>query len=298
MLRAPGPGYVWGYVMRGMRSATLGACLLVLSGSASAAAYLRVLSWNTLHAGYSGSTDWNNYAAQAWNDFGTTAAAANGVDVVFAQEVMYDTAAASLASALTAISGVTWDYRVTAAIGRSSYKERYAVLFRTDRVTMLSSTVWTDTGDKFEREPQIVKLRHIQTGADYTFINWHTVFGETAERQAEIAQIASVYSSIQSGSSSDQDVILLGDHNREATSPWWANLTAVSPVVSYRVNDLTSINTSCAFASAYDHFWFQASYVSEYSSSGRDYIANMCTARDLSDHAPIFLNLYSASDTD
>ena len=289
---------VWGYDMNGMRSITLGACLLALSGAVPAAAYLRVVSWNTLHAGYTNSTDWNGYAAQAWNDFGTTSAASNGVDVIFAQEVMYDAAAASIASALTAVSGYTWDFRVTEAIGRSSYKERYAVFFRTDRVTLLSSTVWTDTGDKFEREPQIVKLRQIQTGADFTFINWHTVFGETAARQAEIAEIASVFSSVQSGSSSDQDVILLGDHNRDATSPWWANLTAVSPVVSFRVNDLTSINTSCAFASAYDHFWFQASYLSEYSSSGRDYAADMCFLRDLSDHAPVFLSLYSASDTD
>ena len=284
--------------MKGMLKITLGACLAALSSSAPAAAYLRVLSWNTLHAGYTNSTDWPGYAAQMWNDFGTTAAAANGVDVIFAQEVMYDTAAVSLANALTAISGVTWDYRVTAPIGRSSYKERYAVLFRTDRVTMLASTVWTDTGDKFEREPQIVKLRQIQTGADFTFINWHTVFGETAARQAEIAEIASVFSSVQSGSSSDQDVILLGDHNRDATSPWWANLTAVSPVVSFRVNDLTSINTSCAFANAYDHFWFQASHVSEYSSAGRDYAADMCVLRDLTDHAAVFMNLYSSSDTD
>ena len=233
-----------------------------------------------------------------WNDFGTTAAASNGVDLIFAQEVMYDTAAASIASALTSVSGFTWDYRVTAAIGRSSYKERYAVFFRTDRVQILSASVWAYTGDKFEREPQIVKLRQIQTGADFTFINWHTVFGETAARQAEIAQIASVFSSIQSGSSSDQDVILLGDHNRDATSPWWAGLTALSPAVSFRVNDLTSINTSCAFASAYDHFWFQSTYLTEFSSAGRDYIASMCPLRDVSDHAPIFIQLYSASDTD
>jgi endonuclease/exonuclease/phosphatase family metal-dependent hydrolase len=256
------------------------------------------VSWNTLHAGYSGQTDWNGYAAQAWNNFGSTSTAANGVDVIFAQEVMYDTAAASIAAALNATTGVTWDYRVTAAIGRSSYKERYAVFFRTDRVQLLSHSVWADSGDKFEREPQIVKLRHTSTGADYTFINWHTVFGETAERQAEIAQIASVFSSIQSGSSSDQDVILLGDHNREATSTWWSNLTGLSPAVSYKVNELTSINTSCAFASAYDHFWFQGTYVSEYSASGRDYISSMCTFRDLSDHAPVYLSLYSSSDTD
>jgi len=287
----------WGFIMRAM-GILLGMCLLACAGTASAGAYLRVVSWNTLHAGWSGQTDWNGYARQAWSQFGSTASAANGVDLIFAQEVMYDTAAASMAAALNSTTGYSWDYRVTPAIGRTSYKERYAVFFRTDRVQLLSHSVWTDTGDKFEREPQIVKVRHVQTGADYTFINWHTVFGTTAQRQAEVAQIASVFSSVQSSSSSDQDVILLGDHNRDATSAWWSNLTSVSPAASYRVNELTSINTSCGYASAYDHFWFQSSYVSEYSTSGRDYISNMCVFRDLSDHAPIYLSLYSSADTD
>jgi len=277
----------------------LGLSLCAVSSEVQSAAYLRVVSWNTLHAGWSGSTNWAGYATQAWQDYGSTSSAANGFDVLFAQEVMYDTAAASIAAALKTASGVNWDYRVTGLIGRSSYKERYAVFFRTDRVQLISSTVWTDTGDKFEREPQIVKLRQIDTGADYTFINWHTIFGTNAERQAEIAQMASVFSSIQSASSSDQDVILLGDHNKEATSSWWSSLTALSPAVGWKVNELTSINTSCAFVSAYDHFWYQASYVSEYSTSGRDYIADMCTFRNgQSDHAPVYISFYSSSDTD
>lgn len=279
--------------------AMLAAGLLLFAGQAAAQSYLRVVSWNMLHAGWSGQQDWNGYARQIWNNYGSTAGAANGVDLVFGQEVMYAESAASIASALTAVSGYTWDYRVTAAIGRSSYKERYAVFFRTDRVQLLSSTVWSDSGDKFEREPQIVKVRHIQTGADYTFINWHTVFGTTAQRQAEIQQIASVFASIQNGSSSDQDVILLGDQNRDATSPWWATLTAVSPTVSWRVNELTSINASCGFANRYDHFWMQNNHVTEYSTSGRDYIADMCAFRNgLSDHAPVYISFYSTADTD
>ncbi len=279
--------------------AIFGLCMAMFAVQASAQSYLRVVSWNTLHAGWSGQQDWNAYAGQIWNNFGNTSTAANGADLVFTQEVMYAESAASIAASLTSVSGYTWNYRVTAAIGRSSYKERYAVFYRTDRVQLLSESVWSDTGDKFEREPQIVKVRHIQTGADYTFINWHTVFGTTAQRQAEIAEIATVFKSIQDGSSSDQDVILVGDHNREATSPWWANLTAVTPAVSYRVNELTSINTSCAFASAYDHFWMQSSYVTEYSTSGRDYITSMCTFRNgVSDHAPVYLSLYSTADTD
>lgn len=277
-------------------------CGIVLACStltAQAQSYLRTVSWNTLHAGWSGQQDWNAYARQLWQQNGTTSSSPSGIDLAFAQEVMYAESAASINAALETVSGLDWDYRVSAAIGRSSYKERYAVFFRTDRVQLLSATVWADGGDKFEREPQIVRVRHIQTGADYTFINWHTVFGTTAQRQAEVAEIATVFRAVQNESGSDQDVILLGDHNRDATSAWWANLVAVAPTVGWKVNDKTSINTSCAFANAYDHFWFQASYVSEYAGSGRDYIADMCAFRQgVSDHAPIFLNLYSTADTD
>jgi endonuclease/exonuclease/phosphatase family metal-dependent hydrolase len=281
------------------QAVVLGAALAVVSWNAAAGSYLRVVSWNLLHAGWSGQTHWPGYAAQAWEKFGSSSTSPNGVDIVFAQEVMYADSAASIASALSARSGVSWDYRVTAALGRSSYKERYAVFFRPDRVQLLSHTVWNDSGDHFEREPQIVKVRHVQTGADYTFINWHTVFGTTAQRQAEIERIATVFKSIQDASGSDQDVILVGDHNRDATSAWWNNLTSLAPTVGYKVNEYTTINSSCGYASRYDHFWFQATYVTEYSTSGRDYIADLCAFRnDLSDHAPVYLQLYSTADTD
>ncbi|MBX7245427.1 MAG: hypothetical protein K1X53_08000 [Candidatus Sumerlaeaceae bacterium] len=275
---------------------------VVLPSPGYSAAYLRVVSWNLRHEGYSGETNYTGDANQIWQQFGSSSTSPNGCDVVLCQEVMYDTAASGIASALTSVSGVNWSYAVTAAIGRTTYKERYAVIYRTDNVSLLSSTVYNDTNDKFEREPQIVKVRHIATGEDYTFINWHTIFGTTAERQQEIADIVTVFNSVQNGSTADEDVILLGDHNADATSAWWANLKStsyVSPAVTYKVNDLTTINSSGAYASAYDHFWMQTSYVTEYSSSGRDYVASPLNLyNNLSDHAPIWLKLYSSSDTD
>jgi endonuclease/exonuclease/phosphatase family metal-dependent hydrolase len=215
---------------------------------------------------------------------------------------MYESAAQGIASALSTISGVTWTYACTAPIGRTSYKECYAVIYRTDNVTLLSSTVYNDVGDKFEREPQIVKMRDKRTNEDFTFINWHTTWGTTAERQAEIEEIDTVFNSVQNGSSTDQDVILVGDHNCDATSAWWNQLKStsyVSPLVSNKVNDLTTINSTGGYASAYDHFWMQLSYVTEFSSCGRDYIANTLDFYNgLSDHAPVWLKLYSSSDTD
>lgn len=277
-------------------------CLVLLAAFAAPAepaTYLRVQSWNGRHMGWSGQTDWTGYARQIWNNFGSGSTSANGLDLVALQEVMYDTSVTSMVAALESVSGYDWAATYTAAVGRSSYKERYAILYRTDRVTLVSSSLYSDVGDKFEREPQIARFRVTATGADVTFVNWHTIWGTTAEREAEIREIDAVFRSVQNATSSDQDVILLGDHNRDATSAWWDELKAVSPAVSYKVNDLTTLNSSCAYASPYDHFWMQASYVTEYSSSGRDYVANTCTFYSgLSDHAPIWLKLYSTGDDD
>lgn len=279
-----------------MAAAALAATLLL--HSADAATYLRVQSWNTRHMGWSGETDWTGYANQIWQDFGSTASATNGLDVVALQEVMYDTSITSLISALNSVSGVTWAAVTTAAIGRTSYKERYSIVYRTDRVSVLNSYVYNDVGDKFEREPQVVRMRITSTGGDVTFINWHTIFGTVTEREQEIRDIADVFTAVQADTGSEQDVILLGDHNREATSNWWDDLKALSPAVSVRVDEQTSLNSSCAYVSKYDHFWLQSTYVTEYSSSGRDYVASTCSLLAISDHAPIWMKLYSAGDDD
>ena len=137
------------------------------------------------------------------------------------------------------------------------------------------------------------------TGADFTFINWHTVFGNSTVRKAEIREMANLFRAVQDSDPTDQDVILLGDHNKDATSSYWTDLKGIRPAVSHKVNSKTSINRSCAYTSPYDHFWMQSSYVTEYSSSGMDYISNMCDFRNgLSDHAPIWLKLYSSYDSD
>ncbi len=267
---------------------------------AQAGSYLRVVSWNLRHEGWTGEQSYLDDAKQVWNQYGSNSNSPNGCDLVLVQEVMDTAVVASIASALGSVSGKTWKYAVTPLLGRSSYKEAYAVLYRSDVVTLLSSTVWSDSGDVFEREPQIVKVRQVATGADFTFINWHTVFGSQSERAAELAAIDTVFKSVQNGSSSDQDVILVGDHNAPCTSAWWDDFKgSISPAVSCRLDVATTLNTSGGFANAYDHFWMQNTYVTEFSSAGRDYIANTSDfVSRLSDHAPVYLKLYSSSDTD
>lgn len=274
--------------------------VLVMPTLAQAGSYLRVVSWNLRHEGWADERTYADDAKQIWQRFGSNSNSTNGCDLVFLQEVMDTSAAASIASELTRVSGVAWSYAVTPLLGRSSYKEAYAVLYRTGTVTLLSSTVHSDPGDVFEREPQIVKVRLNATGEDFTFINWHAVWGTTAERQAELNAIDAVFNSVQNASSTDQDVILVGDHNADCTSSMWNGFKArISPAVSCRLNVATTLNTNGEFANAYDHFWMQNAYVTEFSNAGRDYIGDTKDfATRLSDHAPVWLRLYSSGSTD
>ncbi|QSQ22372.1 deoxyribonuclease I [Pyxidicoccus parkwayensis] len=272
---------------------------LAVPSLAQAASYLRVVSWNLRHEGWTAEQTYTDDAKQLWTQFGSNSTSNNGCDLVFLQEVMNTDVMPALAQALTQVSGVTWNYAQTPLIGRSSYKEIYAVLYRTDTVSLLSSTVYSDPSDLFEREPQIVKVRHTPTGADYTFINWHAIWGTAAERDVEVRNIDTVFKSVQDGSTSDQDVILLGDHNMACTGASWTELAGLSPAVTCKLDVASTLNTSGGFVSAYDHFWMQATYVTEFSSSGRDYVANTTDfVTRLSDHAPVYLSLYSSSDTD
>ncbi|RYZ37945.1 MAG: deoxyribonuclease I [Myxococcaceae bacterium] len=273
--------------------------VLVLPALSQAGSYLRVVSWNLRHEGWAAEQSYLEDAQQLWNQFGSASTSNNGVDLVFLQEVMNAAAAQAIAQNLTQVSGVTWTAAVTPLIGRSSYKESYAVLYRADTVSLVSSTVWSDAGDLFEREPQVVKVRHVPTGADYTFLNWHTVWGVAADRKLEAQAIDAVFASVQSASSTDQDVILVGDHNMACTHASWSELKAVSPAVTCKLDTPTTLNTGGGFANAYDHFWLQDTYVTEFSSTGRDYIGNTQDyVTRLSDHAPVWLSLYSNSDTD
>ncbi|WP_223639089.1 endonuclease/exonuclease/phosphatase family protein [Corallococcus sp. EGB] len=273
--------------------------VLVLPALAQAGSYLRVVSWNLRHEGWAAEQTYLDDAKQLWNQFGSNSTSNNGCDLVFLQEVMASSAATAIADNLTQVSGVTWKAVVTPLLGRSSYKESYAVLYRPDTVALLSSTVWPDTEDLFEREPQVVKVRHVTTGEDYTFINWHTVWGTAADRTAEAQAIDEVFAAVQDESGTDQDVILVGDHNMACTHASWSQLKGLSPAVSCKLNVATTMNTSGGFANAYDHFWMQDAYVTEFSSTGRDYIADPVDyVTRLSDHAPVWLSLYSNSDTD
>lgn len=284
-----------------MRSSTVAALLalaLALPGLAHAGSTLRVVTWNLRHEGWSGDQDYLGDAEQIWFEFGGAASSPNGADLAFLQEVMDVTVPTKIANDLTSISGFTWVGVASDRVGRSSYKESYGMVYRPDRVDVVSAALYNDVGDLFEREPWVVKIRDHRTLADFTFLDWHAVFGTSTQRAAELRQIATAFLDVQNADATDQDVILLGDHNAPCISAWWATVKAI-PGMSCMFDGPTTLNSKGGWASAYDHVWIQTQYTTELSSIGRDYVQDPASYVGLlSDHAPVDFKLYSRSDTD
>ena len=109
--------------------------------------------------------------------------------------------------------GRDYDYVMSPPVG-AKVKERYAFLFdpRIVRVTE-NGEVFPDPNDAFLREPYFATFRAGKF--DFTAIAVHVIWGDSvAQRQREVQELAKVYQAVQAADKAEQDVILLGDFNR------------------------------------------------------------------------------------
>ena len=104
---------------------------------------ITIASFNTLRLGRG-----------AHKDLGKVATVLSAYDVIALQEVMSEDTLRKVRDMLTRTTHVLWEYVISArSLGRTTYKEYYAILFRTDRTmyTDTSGGIWDDEGDHFER---------------------------------------------------------------------------------------------------------------------------------------------------
>ena len=115
--------------------------------------------------------------------------------------------------AILASMGRDYDYVMSPPVG-AKVKERYAFMFdpRIVRV-MEDGAVFPDSNDAFLREPYFATFR---AGLfDFTAIAVHVIWGDSVhQRRREIQELANVYEAVQAADDAEQDVILLGDFNR------------------------------------------------------------------------------------
>ena len=199
--------------------------------------------------------------------------------------------------------GRDYDYLISPPVG-AKVKERYAFLFDRGMVRVLKEgAVVPDPNDVFLRQPYFASFRVGEF--DFTAITVHVIWGDSvAQRRREVQGLASVYQAVQAENGAEQDVILLGDFNRnpddgEAYRPL---LAIPSMTQLFQLPQKSHIKDT----SLYDNIFFQTHHLTEYTGdSGIDRFdetdfGNDDTAASLavSDHRPVWGTFHTAKDDD
>ena len=150
-----------------------------------------------------------------------------------------------------------------------------------------------DGEDDFVRDPYWATFRAGKF--DFSVIAVHIIWGDAAAgRRAEIMALAEVYQYVQDANGAEDDVLLVGDFNREPDDlTAYGNLMALPSMTHLlRLPDKSHIKDS----SLYDNIFFQTDHVTEYlGRSGIDKFDETDFGNDdkaaslaVSDHRPVW----------
>lgn len=159
--------------------------------------------------------------------------------------------------------GRRYEYLISPPVGRHM-KERFAFLYDPDFVSVVvPGQVFDDDtngGDDFIRNPYFATFR--AGSFDFTAILVRVVWGKVEERQREIQRLADVYRRIQHADANENDVILLGDFNRNPDDARaFARLESIPSMINLFDLPLTS---DIQDTSLYDNIFFQSGHTAEY----------------------------------
>ncbi len=249
-----------------------------------------IASFNTLHLG------WNNS-----KDYDSTAEILKDFSVIGLLEVMNEEGLRELDQSLESITGVTWDYVISdEKVGRSTYKEYYAVIWNTKHARFITSRgFFTESSDEFEREPWGADFKIGKF--DFTFVLLHSIFGKKkSERKAEAAMLDTVYDYYQEINGSEQDVIIAGDFNLPADDTAFDLLDSGFHFFAVPVQP-TTVGKE-ALVSAYDNIFMDSRFTTEFSGlSGVLPFTDQefeLFRKNISDHLPVFIQVETDTEDD
>ena len=200
--------------------------------------------------------------------------------------------------------GRDYDYQISNKVGKG-VKERYAFLYDRSKVDVVApGKIYSDK--LFMREPYYATFRAGKF--DFTIIATHIVWGDKIpDRQKEIQKMAEVYEQIQNQDPSEQDVILVGDFNREPDDEKaFSGLRKIPSMTNlFNLPQKTVIFDS----NLYDNIWFQSDYVKEYNGKkdinkfdemdfGKTKKDKERASLAVSDHRPIWAEFATSVDDD
>ena len=202
--------------------------------------------------------------------------------------------------------GKAYQYQFSPAVGRG-VKERYAFLYREDLVSVVSrGELYPDAADgkdDFSRDPYWATFRAGEF--DFSVIAVHVIWGDTVgPRKAEVKALAEVYEYVQEANGDEEDVLLVGDFNRNPNdADAYSRIMAIPSMTRlFELPQKSHIRDS----SLYDNIFFQKDHVKEYlNRSGIDRFDETDFGNDdkaanlaVSDHRPVWAVFSVTQDDD
>jgi endonuclease/exonuclease/phosphatase family metal-dependent hydrolase len=220
---------------------------LLLTGATAASGREQTIlaSWNVMRLGHGDHKDYE-----------TMGRIANRFDLIALQEVMTEDGLAKLEAAVEEASGEAWASMASHRIGRGSYKEMYAFLWRESAVEYVDgAVVYLDQGDRFAREPYSARFRSKALGLDFVVATVHILYGKSkADREPEIRVLREYWNWVGEVYADTPARFLVGDFNLPPSDRAWEPLKRTARAAIQRGGStLSSIDGR--FANLYDNIW-------------------------------------------
>ena len=253
---------------------------------------------------------WNVCNLGANTDVSTRAEVVAQFDIVALQEVEAIAGLDRLVQEVESDTGLDWEYAVSTRVGEGKAAEYYAFVYRTDRVSYVecSAGIYPEpTPEDFSREPFFATFRAGEF--DFTLITVHITWGRRASlRTAECRRLAEVWQYVQDLDPDENDLILVGDFNRDKPTHSAFNdledlgLQALLTTAGTR----TTFGLTASGGSWYDHMWIDPAFTSEWTGQegtgtpSNDTSGGGCSSelKGVSDHCPVWAIFSTTTDDD
>lgn len=261
--------------------------IALLAMTLPSVAAMRLASFNVEHLG------WNND-----KDISAVARIIGQFDLVAIQEVMKSGAVDALERELEGQTGEGWSSMVSDAVGRSSYQEHYAFVWRDSGVSYEGGAAsYLDPGDVFAREPLSAVFMDRETRQAFALGTVHIIYGDDrSDRRPEVRALDDYVEWLRD--SQGVPTIVVGDFNMPPGDPSWREMkTVLQPMITQGATTLSPVDGR--FASLYDNIWLDPREIDVTSKGVFDFPSWLGithqTARDhISDHAPVYITIGGA----
>jgi len=191
-------------------------------------------------------------------------------DIIAIQEVQ-DVSLALPSELIAKINADGENYKVVSSerVGRGNRKEQYLFIYDDDIIDFVSDTTGygIEPNDKFAREPFYAMFR--AGNFDFYLMTIHTDPDDVA---VEIPALKVAYEDLQTNTTDEDDIILLGDLNAKApgvSAGSYITMDAIATIPNIVFTIMEETNTRGG--KAYDNIIFQGNYTVEYGDSSGVY---------------------------